>query len=864
MKKIKFLVMLISLVLAVALLASCGGDECKHTNIGKDGVCTECGEQVKEPDVTENEGEIVLVEGGVPKFHIVTSISNPDVVREIDDFITKINGLLTADAKRVADTASTEQDVEIIIGSVKNRGDAYKIDEHYLGHKGYAVKAIDNKIVLYAGIEDEYASALKWLEKEILGISKSTKKLDKVVVDKSNSDLFVENITEYPISVSINGSPLSDYVFAYDTSDLDLTMTMKEVTLAYYKSFGSWCDTVKLSKLEEGTKAIIIKTVANDGQSGGLYSYVDGDGNLVIECMYPEKMAEAASEVLINHIASTTRNLNIKEGAVKSANYRDIYYADFGAKGDGKTDDFKAIRACHEYANKWGHTVHADGSKSYYLGIENGDESIFIGTDTYWHGATFILDDSESTPDIPGWRTPRFKVMSEHDMVTYLGDKLPVTSLRSGADNIGFAPGHKALVVIWNERQIIYKRSGSLEDGGDKLHELVMVDENGNIDPKTPLQWDYTEVTRIEVVNVEDAPITISGGEGDTQAVFETIYFQNLTETILGYTAGDIKIMRSNVTIKNIYHKVTDELLPDETSHFGVSYDGFTNTSYSNNVTFENLTLYRYNLAAYSTTHRSYEITATLDNNITWRNCNMSNFFDVDGSVRSNGMMGTNYSKNMAFDNVEFNTFDAHRGSYNVTIENSTLAYISIIGAGKLTVRNTDFYTTRHSDTTHAIWLRADYGSTFWGDVEIDGVDLIYAERRYMDGDKVVKLGKLSEISLIDAQTSNHDYGYVCTLPYNISINNVRMVKIDYGVENGVRWEEEISVNEDPLWLFPRFISQYKGDLSSDDKPCPLKAPLTVTITNCQNLFWNLPYLSSDMFDNTVFTIDGKVAARLS
>ena len=44
-----------------------------------------------------------------------------------------------------------------------------------------------------------------------------------------------------------------------------------------------------------------------------------------------------------------------------------VTYLDFGAKGDGVTDDFKAIYEAHEYANKNGLTVKTDDGKTYYI-----------------------------------------------------------------------------------------------------------------------------------------------------------------------------------------------------------------------------------------------------------------------------------------------------------------------------------------------------------------------------------------------------------------------------------------------------------------------------------------------------------------
>ena len=46
-----------------------------------------------------------------------------------------------------------------------------------------------------------------------------------------------------------------------------------------------------------------------------------------------------------------------------------VSYEDFGAVGDGITDDQNAIRATHEYANENGIDVVCKGAKTYYIGI---------------------------------------------------------------------------------------------------------------------------------------------------------------------------------------------------------------------------------------------------------------------------------------------------------------------------------------------------------------------------------------------------------------------------------------------------------------------------------------------------------------
>src|SRR5690554_4438787 len=45
-----------------------------------------------------------------------------------------------------------------------------------------------------------------------------------------------------------------------------------------------------------------------------------------------------------------------------------VRYRDFGAKGDGKTEDIEAIAAAHAFANQAGLTVKADEGAVYYIG----------------------------------------------------------------------------------------------------------------------------------------------------------------------------------------------------------------------------------------------------------------------------------------------------------------------------------------------------------------------------------------------------------------------------------------------------------------------------------------------------------------
>ena len=102
----------------------------------------------------------------------------------------------------------------------------------------------------------------------------------------------------------------------------------------------------------------------------------------------------------------------------------------------------------------------------------------------------------------------------------------------------------------------------------------MLVDAEGNIDPTTPIQWDYTVVTRVKVIRVDDAPITVSGGSDGVYTTFTTIFNGSPYESQDSYLLRNIRVTRSNVTVTNFIHIIEGE----EDCQSGQPYDGFTCT----------------------------------------------------------------------------------------------------------------------------------------------------------------------------------------------------------------------------------------------------------------------------------------------
>jgi hypothetical protein len=138
-------------------------------------------------------------------------------------------------------------------------------------------------------------------------------------------------------------------------------------------------------------------------------------------------------------------------------------------------------------------------------------------------------------------------------------------------------------------------------------------------------------------------------------------------------------------------------------------------------------------------------------------NCSQTN--DIN-DVGYWGILGSNYCKNLVYDNCTLSRFDAHMGVANATIRNSTLGHqgINAIGSGTFTVENSTIY------GRNLINLRSDYGSTWQGELLIRNCVFVPAN------------GRTTSVSLIGGSYSGqHDFGYTCYMPERITIENLHI-----------------------------------------------------------------------------------------
>jgi hypothetical protein len=416
-----------------------------------------------------------------------------------------------------------------------------------------------------------------------------------------------------------------------------------------------------------------------------------------------------------------------------------VRYSDFGAKGDGKTDDIDAIAATHAFANQNGLPVKAEEGVVYYISGKN--RTAVIRTNTDFGTAAFIINDTA----VQNRNVHVFMVSSSLQPFKPEG----ITSLKRNQEKINIPLPGTCIVTVTNSSVKRYIRFGANQNNGASQTDIFIVDKNGKVDMNAPIIWDFDQITDITALPIDETTLTITGGRFTTIA--------NRAESKYTYYSRGIAIRRSNVLVNGLEHRITGE------GDHGAPYGGFINIGDCSYVTVRNCILTGHKVyqtigsAGVSVSMGTYDLSLNRALNVSFINCSQTN--DINDS-KYWGILGSNYCKNLVYDSCTLSRFDAHMGVANATIRNSTLGHqgINAIGSGTFTVENSTIY------GRNLINLRSDYGSTWQGEFLIRNCIFIPAG------------GRATNASLIGGSYSGqHDFGYTCYMPERITIENLQI-----------------------------------------------------------------------------------------
>ena len=416
-----------------------------------------------------------------------------------------------------------------------------------------------------------------------------------------------------------------------------------------------------------------------------------------------------------------------------------ITYEQFGAVGDGKADDQRAIVAAHAAANARKIPVKVAQGRTYYIG--GGDAAAVVKTDVDFGDAKFIIDDRS----LKNPRAYVFQVEASAAPVRLGG----VKSLARGQTRLGVSLPGPSIVKARNSKVKQFIRYGGNCNNGSDQQEVFLADSNGVVDPKTPVLNDFASVTTLVARPIDEKTLVLRGG------TFTTI--ANQQDSTYNYHARGFSVSRSNVRMECLRHEVTGE------GEHGAPYSGFVSVHDCAHVVITGCTFTAHR--TYRTMGRggvvvgmgSYDLSANNAIDVSYIDCRQTT--DILDR-RYWGLFGSNYCRDLLFDGCSFSRFDAHQGVANATIRNSRLGYagINAIGYGVFRVENSTVYGRAFFN------LRSDYGSFWNGDFVVK--DCVF----------VPACGDPATGSLVAGSNSGkHDFGYACGMPRKIVFDGLRI-----------------------------------------------------------------------------------------
>ena len=750
MKSNKILKLFIALMLCVAMLLLIGcGDQ-------PDGPSDDPGTDPSD-EPSADDGKLYLTKDGEVNFTFVYSRSDKNVKKAAENLETLFAAKGLTFKWALANDSKAVSDCEILVGSDIKYRDEFVFDEHEVGVKGYAITVKENKVVINGGSAESIYEALTLFLEEYLGIKDDfTPDLNNLAIDRSLN--VIKKQTYRISSVTVDGKPLSEFDLVADSNDDEAKASALALQDYFYNYAGVWLDIFDDSKTEEVENAVFVRSVEDAGKDG--FKVYVSDGSLYVDCAYYNKFIEATESFGSAKILRASGDISFDKDFEYTKTVSVVTYEEFGVVGDGVADDYQAILDAHNFANNGGQKVIA-GAGRYNLGQHTS--AIIIMTDVDFTGATFIIDDSEVGPQTSVSNSNVFTVKSkqrEQSINT-------IATLKAGQTNIGVTFDGPMLVYIRDGVHKMYIRYGLNENSGSNQQEVILVDKDGNVDPSTPILWDYDNLDRVIAYPANDPALNIKGG------TFITI--ANQAPSLYTYYKRGISINRSNVTVTGLTFLIQGEL------DHGAPYNGSISIGYANNVTIQDSVVTGHKKYQLSTDTRNsmgtYALSASNSNAVTWKNVTQSNSI-TDSAYW--GAMASNFCKNLKYDGCKLSRFDAHQGMYNTTIINSELGHqkINAIGTGLLHIENCRIH------GNNAVNLRSDYGSTWEGDLVLKNIHLV----------------NTGTVTLVSGSYTNHYFGYKCHLPHNITVDGLTL---------------EISTT---VYVLPSFASSsYKIDLDTLD-----------------------------------------------
>ena len=765
----------------------------------------------------EDNGEkldgLVLIQNGKANFKFVFSNdAGPSAINKIDNLVKKLRdlGIEIEDPVRASETDSISE-CEILVGpGITTRGDECNVNEKDYGEKGYIIKTVGNRIVIAGGSKTMTANAFDTFVKTYLKITDKTKEIGDINLTE---DILVEKFTEYMIKgITVAGVDLSEFVIVKDIEGMkdygDSFIT--DFRNSLYTESGYWLDIIDSGAATDKSHKILIRYTedAIEGDDDGMGFVVKADGgDLVFQSSYANAMVKHFESAVDELIFSKMNKISISASYVEFREASAVYYEEFGAIGNGIVDDFKAMLATHKYANEGGQIVKGTPGATYYVDTDF-TESIAVYTSIDLQGATIIINDDSDVA-----HRNRGNVIYNLNRQSGVGQWISGSALNEMFKNykkeikrdatelpwlVPYLKGD-SYIVVTNKNHMDFVRFGANQSDGNARMDMFVVDKDGKIQPGYEAAFEFDDITQVEIYDVSEKELVIQNGT--IKNICCTVKADTgLKNKYVSYSRG-ISVSRSNVVIKDMTFRTVNEPNIDYSKNpndplqvsYGkraesYPYGGFIIGTKAYNLLVQDCTMsarttyYEDKPATESTggvipnpvAMGTYGYTYSYSSDV--RHVNVDQYSETGiGDSRYWGIMNSNTCKNFYFDECQVNRFDAHRGFWNGVLKNSTFGHtIHLTGGGDVLIENVEKLCG-----SAFLAIRGDYGGSYDGTVTIkDSTYYGYNSYNSMKNQSFSRTVITSDTYIINSGFSsselylNWDFGYDCTLPHKVTIDN--------------------------------------------------------------------------------------------
>ena len=670
-------------------------------------------------------------------------------------------------------------DIQRLLNGVKTVGNSEKLDGASLSrYIDEELQSDDNKIpssqqakaymdALFAGYSAPVRGVDYWTEADQQQIVSDTASnvIEEITPDLEEALNAKANINDIPTKVS---DLTNDEEFITKDVDNLTNYYKKEVVNKKPYYFDNIAD-MKAYDLKVGDCVITLGYYEPNDGGAGEYKIVN-DNTLT---------DDGGSIINLNN--------NLKAKLLISNN--EVCYNQFGAKGDGITDDYNSLSNTHNFANANNYKVIANNKSTYY--IKNFSHGIAVKTDVDWGKARFIIDDREVTPTNNLNSIYLFLIERTTNEVD-VTDLLSNVSIIKGQEYITeLANNGECIVKISNSNKKIYIRHGANPNNGVDLFDIFRINNDGKV--LDSIVWDFDTITSAKLYLIDKEPLIINGG------IFTTIV--NTYDSYIYFNRG-IRVTRSNVTIKNLEHYVDGEDTPTSSP-----YNAFISTYHTYNMLLKDciFTGRKYWRTPSNVVKGTYDFRTEEDINITMSGCKSSN------SITDRNYWSTfagNNSKKLLLENCEFNRFGSHMGFWDFTIKDSI---IGARGMGFMGGGVANFENVKVLNQEYFVELKPDYGASFDGIFNIKNCSISY------ENPSSTSLYNIPTIISSDNDGS-YDYGIKPVLPilningftflYGGGIGNetctvYKLTQPKTGVDYTKTYEENAALGYYPQAFFP-------------------------------------------------------------